>query len=175
MIAQAKGDHDKESAGRAIVIAGLVIQLLSFACFVITAAIFHYRVKRQGFSQDRPGLWPVQIIVLYIGSALIFVRILVRVIEFAQGNNGFIISHEVFLYTLDAVPMYWLMVSMKLKANVAMYKLSNLTVRWAGRIRRMASWGRIPDRKGKGEDFKRDRGGTVIDSATPKSGIQTGR
>jgi len=43
--------------------------------------------------------------VLYLISALIMVRSIVRLIEFAQGFDGVIIQHEWFLYVFDAVPM----------------------------------------------------------------------
>ena len=45
------------------------------------------------------------IITLIVCSILIFIRSIVRVIEYLQGNHGYIISHEVFLYTLDGLMM----------------------------------------------------------------------
>lgn len=42
---------------------------------------------------------------LYIVSALVLVRNLVRIVEFVQGADGAVASHEVFLYVFDAVPM----------------------------------------------------------------------
>jgi hypothetical protein len=43
---------------------------------------------------------------LYTASAAILVRNLTRVIEFAEGSDGFIISHEVMLYIFDAFLMF---------------------------------------------------------------------
>ncbi|KAI5270033.1 hypothetical protein E4T47_06547 [Aureobasidium subglaciale] len=42
---------------------------------------------------------------LYICSAIILIRNLIRVIEYAQGNNGYIITHEWMLYIFDGVFM----------------------------------------------------------------------
>lgn len=44
--------------------------------------------------------------VLYFASLLILVRSVVRVVEYIQGNTGYILSHEVFLYIFDATLMF---------------------------------------------------------------------
>lgn len=49
---------------------------------------------------------------LYLVSILIFVRSIVRVIEFIQGFDGHIFSHEVYLYIFDALIMCIAMVVM---------------------------------------------------------------
>jgi len=49
---------------------------------------------------------------LYIVSMLIFVRSIVRVVEYLQGFEGYILSHEVFLYLFDGVPMFLSMLTM---------------------------------------------------------------
>ena len=38
---------------------------------------------------------------LYIVSALIFIRSVVRVVEYVQGHEGFVMTHEVFVYVFD--------------------------------------------------------------------------
>ena len=43
--------------------------------------------------------------VLYVTSGLIMVRNIVRVIEYAQGNGGYLLGHEFVLYVFDAVLM----------------------------------------------------------------------
>ncbi|KAG9584809.1 hypothetical protein KCU97_g9987, partial [Aureobasidium melanogenum] len=48
---------------------------------------------------------------LYFCSAIILVRNLIRVIEYAQGNDGYIITHEWMLYIFDAVFMLSVTVS----------------------------------------------------------------
>ncbi|CAI4520770.1 BBF_collapsed_G0023470.mRNA.1.CDS.1 [Saccharomyces cerevisiae] len=42
---------------------------------------------------------------LMLSSILIMVRSIVRLVEFVEGYDGFIISHEYFIYVFDAVPM----------------------------------------------------------------------
>ena len=42
---------------------------------------------------------------LYIGSGLIMVRSAFRAIEYLQGFDGYLLSHEVYLYIFDAVLM----------------------------------------------------------------------
>lgn len=49
---------------------------------------------------------------LYIASALILVRNIVRTAQYIQGYSGFINSHEIFLYMFDTLPMFFVMVVM---------------------------------------------------------------
>lgn len=43
--------------------------------------------------------------VLYVASGLIFVRSLFRLIEYIEGNDGVLLSSEVYLYIFDALLM----------------------------------------------------------------------
>lgn len=43
---------------------------------------------------------------LYFVSLLIMIRSLIRVIEYIQGNAGYILSHEIFLYIFDGTLMF---------------------------------------------------------------------
>jgi hypothetical protein len=42
---------------------------------------------------------------LYVASLLIFIRSIVRVVEFSQGVSGYVMQHEVFLYVFDSILM----------------------------------------------------------------------
>jgi hypothetical protein len=42
---------------------------------------------------------------MYFCSAIILLRNLIRVIEYAQGNSGYIISHQWMLFVFDAIIM----------------------------------------------------------------------
>jgi hypothetical protein len=53
--------------------------------------------------------WQEHIIALYIGSLLILVRSIFRVVEYLQGWQGYILSHEIFLYIFDACLMLLVM------------------------------------------------------------------
>lgn len=54
--------------------------------------------------------WKRHLYVLYGTSALILVRSIFRVIEYIQGNSGYLLSNEVFLYVFDAALMFLVMV-----------------------------------------------------------------
>ena len=47
---------------------------------------------------------------LYVVSALVIIRSIFRVVEYAQGHEGYLQSHEVFFYVFDSIPMFALMV-----------------------------------------------------------------
>lgn len=47
---------------------------------------------------------------LYLASAFIQVRNIVRIAEYIQGADGFVMSHEVFIYLFDAALM-WLAIT----------------------------------------------------------------
>ena len=46
----------------------------------------------------------------YSASALIMVRSVFRVVEYVEGNNGYIMRREALLYVFDAVLMFFVMV-----------------------------------------------------------------
>lgn len=45
-------------------------------------------------------------------SILILIRSIVRVVEYLQGYDGYIMTHEVYLYIFDALVMFIAVVSM---------------------------------------------------------------
>lgn len=53
--------------------------------------------------------WKRHLYVLYATSALILVRSIFRVVEYIQGNAGYLLSHEVYLYIFDATLMFLVM------------------------------------------------------------------
>jgi hypothetical protein len=56
-------------------------------------------------SQTTGAPWQAFMAVLYLTSALIMVRSVFRMIEYAQGHNGALISKEIYAYMLDALLM----------------------------------------------------------------------
>ncbi|KAJ5689649.1 Protein RTM1 [Penicillium macrosclerotiorum] len=109
----AAGTLSAMTTGANIVISGLAIQLLFFGLFVIVSAVFHWRVRMQseykpvssphgqGLQKSlEPIMWA-----LYVACILILVRSIFRVIEFAEGNDGFVMKNEYFLYVFDACLM----------------------------------------------------------------------
>ncbi|WYZ39391.1 hypothetical protein EsH8_III_001305 [Colletotrichum jinshuiense] len=104
----ASGTLEALEKGEHIVIGGLVVQIIFFSLFATTAAIFHKRLSRFPTRKVLQAViqWQTYLHVLYAASALILVRSVFRLIEYAQGNDGYLISHEVFLYVFDAVLMF---------------------------------------------------------------------
>lgn len=47
--------------------------------------------------------------ILYVASVLISARSGFRIVEYMQGNDGFLMRHEVFLYIFDASAMWVVM------------------------------------------------------------------
>lgn len=108
----ASGTSSALSLGENIIIAGLSVQIWFFSCFVVVSAIFHSKMRRNpteaALVPSNP--WRSSLYSLYLGSILIWVRCVFRLIEYAQGNDGYLISHEAFLYVFDALLMFGVMV-----------------------------------------------------------------
>ncbi|KAF2183517.1 putative RTM1-like protein [Zopfia rhizophila CBS 207.26] len=103
----ASGTPSALSTGERIVIGGLVVQLLFFGFFLLTGITFHVRLRKFLTSGILGSSipWERHLYVLYGVSLLILVRSLFRLVEYAQGNDGYLMSHEVYLYTFDGVLM----------------------------------------------------------------------
>ncbi|RSM16705.1 hypothetical protein CDV31_004477 [Fusarium ambrosium] len=84
----ASGGLEALHNGEHTMIISLVIQLAFFSLFSITASIFHAR----------------------FAAGLIMIRSVFRLIEYAQGNAGYLISHEAYLYIFDSVLRFLTMV-----------------------------------------------------------------
>ncbi|KAI3324746.1 RTA1-domain-containing protein [Xylariaceae sp. AK1471] len=102
---QAAGTLELYDLGEKIIIAGLFVQILIFSFFLITTIIFHYRQSTHVREQPTEVPWQRYLNVLYAVSGIILVRSIFRVIEYLQGNRGYLIAHEVFLYIFDALLM----------------------------------------------------------------------
>ncbi|KAF2454164.1 RTA1 like protein-domain-containing protein [Lineolata rhizophorae] len=100
------GDTDKVEKGQDIVIGGLWIQIVFFGLFVLNSVIYTLRLRRRPteFSKELP--WTKHIIVLWSVSLLILVRSIYRVVEFAEGKGGELMSHEIYMYILDSTLMF---------------------------------------------------------------------
>ncbi|KAH8887909.1 RTA1-domain-containing protein [Thozetella sp. PMI_491] len=91
--------------GTKVVVGGLFVQIVFFGGFVLTSVLFHSRIKKTPTDKSQTTPYARHLVALYITSILIFIRSIVRVVEFLQGFDGYVISHEVFLYVFDALPM----------------------------------------------------------------------
>ncbi|KAL9622370.1 MAG: hypothetical protein Q9160_003212 [Pyrenula sp. 1 TL-2023] len=104
----AKKDPDAVKAGSWIIVGGLVLQILFFCLFILASVIFHLRIRR---NPTTPSLnssipWQKHMLALYSASLLILVRSIFRTVEYVQGNNGYLISHEIYVYLFDALLMF---------------------------------------------------------------------
>ncbi len=104
---QAAGTLQMFELGEKIIIVGLFTQIFMFGFFLVTTVVFHARFRQFSGSDRQQTLvrWKRHLTVLYVASAIIMVRSIFRVVEYLQGNSGYLISHEVFLYVFDAVLM----------------------------------------------------------------------
>ncbi|PYH64963.1 RTA1 domain-containing protein [Aspergillus vadensis CBS 113365] len=96
------------TTGEHIIIGGLFVQLIFFGFFIITALIFQMRLAKAPTttSTELSHIWRRHMNALYISSILIFVRSIVRVVEYLQGYDGYLMKHEVFIYVFDALLMF---------------------------------------------------------------------
>lgn len=108
---QAAGTLDSLNLGEKIIIAGLFAQIVFFGFFIVVAITFQVRFTRhQGALSPRLAIWKKHMYTLYVGSLLIMVRSIFRVVEYLMGNNGFLLRHEYFVYIFDATLMFLVMV-----------------------------------------------------------------
>ncbi|KAJ5835682.1 hypothetical protein N7447_001708 [Penicillium robsamsonii] len=112
----ASGTLSAMTTGEHITIGGLAVQLVFFSVFIVASSIFHYRIRNnpteKSIGQSRSGSWEAVMAGLYVASILILIRSIFRLIEYAQGNSGYLISHEVFMYVFDSMLMFFAMVVM---------------------------------------------------------------
>ncbi|CRL23251.1 RTA1 like protein [Penicillium camemberti] len=118
----ASGTLSAMTTGEHITIGGLAVQLVFFSVFITAATIFHYRIRKNPTERCFNPLhssgvlhmptWEIVMTGLYVASILILIRSIFRLIEYAQGNSGYLISHEAFLYVFDSTLMLFTMVAM---------------------------------------------------------------
>lgn len=104
---QAAGSLELLHAGEKIIVVGLFLQLTFFGFFIVVAGLFHYRFTRSNnrLAGAHQLPWRRHMHVLYVASGLIMIRSIFRVVEYLQGNNGYLLRHEYFLYIFDAALM----------------------------------------------------------------------
>ncbi|CAG8298969.1 unnamed protein product [Penicillium salamii] len=100
------------SLGKAIILVGLAAQILFFGLFVICATIFHRRLSRVPttmslrLDEEHVGLqWRDVTRVIFVASALVFIRSIFRFIEFTGGMDS-PMKTEAYLYVCDSTLMF---------------------------------------------------------------------
>ncbi|KAL2812695.1 RTA1 like protein-domain-containing protein [Aspergillus granulosus] len=92
--------------GQNITIIGLFVQLIFFGIFFGISVVFCRRVESSKGVKMLHMPYGALLYVLFVVSALIIVRCLYRIIEFCQGNDGYLMRHEAYLYVFDTIPMF---------------------------------------------------------------------
>ncbi|KAB8068857.1 RTA1-domain-containing protein [Aspergillus leporis] len=105
---QSGGTLDGMKLGEKIIVIGLFIQIFFFGFFIVTATSFDIKLKKFPIPRchDPTIPWRKHLNVLYASSMLIMVRSVFRLAEYLQGNNGYLLHHEIFLYIFDAVLIF---------------------------------------------------------------------
>ncbi|RFU35431.1 hypothetical protein B7463_g905, partial [Scytalidium lignicola] len=110
MLAQAK-KASTISLGQNMITAGLVVQVLFFGFFIVVSGVFHYRIAlyptARSASIELP--WQKYLFVLYAAGVFIMIRSVFRIVEYVQGNDGYLLEHEAFIYVFDATLMFFTM------------------------------------------------------------------
>jgi hypothetical protein len=109
----AKGQNSGD-IGKKLIVIGLFVQVAFFGCFIIVMSLFVWRIYHRptpvssSLKRTRPafGNWKHGLTVLVISSIFIFVRSVYRIVEYLQGTDGYLQSHEVFLFAFDSVLIF---------------------------------------------------------------------
>jgi hypothetical protein len=96
--------------GEKVAIAGLVLLVASFGLFLAQSLFFDFRMRLAPTVRSASLSWKPDLYALYAASVLIFVRSVFRLVEYSQGNAGYLISHEWTLYVFDTTLMFTVLV-----------------------------------------------------------------
>ncbi|PYH97598.1 RTA1-domain-containing protein [Aspergillus ellipticus CBS 707.79] len=99
------------TSGEHIILGGLFVQIIFFGFFLITSFLLQLRLRRSPTAQsvELRGLWRKHLYCLYAAGILIFCRSIIRVVEYLQGYDGYLATHQVFIYVFDALLMFGVM------------------------------------------------------------------
>ncbi|KAK0733549.1 RTA1 like protein-domain-containing protein [Lasiosphaeria miniovina] len=112
----ASGTPEAQRLSKIIVLVGLLVQLLALVVFIVLCARLHARLRHNPSKSKAmladPGVnWLGHFVVLEVAAVMLVVRSVVRGAEYLGGTDGFVATHEVFVYVFDAVPMLVVMLS----------------------------------------------------------------
>ncbi|KAG8531303.1 uncharacterized protein KY384_002931 [Bacidia gigantensis] len=86
----------KSMLGANIIVGGLLLQVIFFAIFIVVAISFDRGMRKRLTEQSSKAEvnWRKRLRVLYVANTLIMLRNVVRAVEYAQGNEGYLLRHE---------------------------------------------------------------------------------
>ncbi|WQF89968.1 Putative RTA-like protein [Colletotrichum destructivum] len=101
-------DKKTNDLGKYVILVGLAIQIIFFGFFFVVTIAFHRRFSQspRSISTDPTFPWRFYIVILYAVSALILVRSVFRVVEYAMGKDGELMSKELYIYIFDALLIF---------------------------------------------------------------------
>ncbi|KAH8922905.1 RTA1-domain-containing protein [Atractiella rhizophila] len=112
-IAATADDSDTSKMGTNIMEGGIVFQLVATIVFGFLALSFRRKAKKDdGLPARRTPLWYLEV-ALAVGTGAIIVRGIYRTVELAQGWDGYLATHEIYIL-FDAVPMVILLLALAL-------------------------------------------------------------
>ncbi|KAM0240155.1 hypothetical protein ACHAP5_008011 [Fusarium lateritium] len=104
----------EQTDGENVILAGLALQVVILIIFIIFAIVFDVTVIKEGYSgttNPNSRLLP-KMVILYLCSTLIMCRNIFRLVEFGQGEDGYLLAHEWPVYVLGIMFMAFVMVLM---------------------------------------------------------------
>ncbi|KAI0147638.1 RTA1-domain-containing protein [Xylariaceae sp. FL1272] len=110
----ASGEPSAIELSKKLVLGGLLAQVVALTIFIIVAWFTQRRIAKDPpqpitVTNGSTVNWKNHFRAIQLVTLLVIVRSIVRTIEYLQGQDGFVISHEVFIYLFDAVPMFLIM------------------------------------------------------------------
>jgi hypothetical protein len=100
---QAGGNIDMSNIGKTITLIGLAVQLFFFAFFAYVTFYVHHNAKYQYHVEGQINPKNKLIKCLYVTIALIYIRSIYRIAEYATGYDGVIASTEWAFYVFDSL------------------------------------------------------------------------
>ncbi len=109
-----RADIETQATGATLVMAGLVTQVVIFSIYIALTAGIHIRLNRNPTALSyRPTLsWRRVLWNLYFVSGLFLIRNFIRIVEFKQGDEGWLLSNEAPIYIFDGGFMLAIVVMM---------------------------------------------------------------
>jgi len=102
---ESSSNQTSVKAGVRVLLIGLGLQTASYVLFIALIAHAHRKIIKDGMTNGSEPWWKI-IWVLYFSSLFIMIRCVYRLIELGQGHGGYLLTHEIYFYTLDTLPLF---------------------------------------------------------------------